>query len=130
MKIDHIALISPNIDIMKDFYVHHFNACANDLYHNEKTGLKTYFLSFASGVRLEIMSRPDMQNIKSDGFNAGYAHIAFSVADDAAVDDVIARLALEGVEVIGKPRRTGDGYYESVILDPDGNHIEIVSEKH
>ena len=24
-----------------------------------------------------------------------------------------------------EPRRTGDGYYESVIIDPDGNRIEI-----
>jgi len=23
------------------------------------------------------------------------------------------------------PRVTGDGYYESVILDPDGNRIEV-----
>jgi lactoylglutathione lyase len=25
------------------------------------------------------------------------------------------------------PRRTGDGYYESVVVDPDGNRIEIIA---
>jgi len=28
--------------------------------------------------------------------------------------------------VVGEPRYTGDGYYESCILDPDGNRIEII----
>jgi lactoylglutathione lyase len=23
------------------------------------------------------------------------------------------------------PRRTGDGYYESVVLDPEGNRLEL-----
>jgi lactoylglutathione lyase len=33
----------------------------------------------------------------------------------------------EGVAVLDGPRRTGDGYYESVVLDPEGNRIEITA---
>ena len=28
-------------------------------------------------------------------------------------------------DIEGEPRTTGDGYYESVVLDPEGNRIEI-----
>jgi hypothetical protein len=31
------------------------------------------------------------------------------------------------VAILDGPRRTGDGYYESVTLDPDGNRIEITA---
>jgi lactoylglutathione lyase len=29
--------------------------------------------------------------------------------------------------VVGAPRKTGDGYYESVVLDPDGNVVQIAA---
>lgn len=35
------------------------------------------------------------------------------------------RLRTDGYHVIGEPRTTGDGYYESVVLDADGNRVEI-----
>jgi lactoylglutathione lyase len=54
-------------------------------------------------------------------------HLAVTVGSDQGVDELTARLRRDGFEVIDGPRRTGDGYYESVILDPDGNRIEITS---
>lgn len=41
------------------------------------------------------------------------------------VDELTEQLRLDGHKVFAEPRTTGDGYYESVILDPEGNHIEI-----
>lgn len=56
----------------------------------------------------------------------GWAHIALSLESKAAVHDLTERLRADGHPVLGEPRTTGDGYYESVIADPEGNCIELV----
>ncbi len=43
------------------------------------------------------------------------------------MDALAARLAGEGVAVIDGPRRTGDGYYECVVCDPEGNRVEVAA---
>ena len=109
---------------MRDFYTTYFGAKSNDLYHNKKTEFKSYFLSFDDETRLEIMTRPDIaERTAKDDF--GYAHLAMSVGTKEQVDDLTNLLAQEGFEIVGQPRTTGDGYYESVVLDPDGNNVEI-----
>jgi lactoylglutathione lyase len=52
-------------------------------------------------------------------------HLAFSTGSKEKVDALTERLRNDGFEIIGAPRTTGDGYYESVILDPENNIIEI-----
>ena len=55
----------------------------------------------------------------------GLIHFAISVGSIEKVNQLTETLANEGFTVIGKPRTTGDGYYESVVLDPENNSIEI-----
>ena len=55
----------------------------------------------------------------------GLTHLALAVGSEAAVDALTQRLRADGFAAIDGPRRTGDGYYESVVLDPDGNRVEI-----
>ncbi|MBC1999007.1 VOC family protein [Listeria marthii] len=124
MKIEHVALWTTNLEKMKQFYITYFGATANDLYENTTKGFTSYFLSFASGARLEIMSRTDVTNQLS-GENLGWAHIAISTGTKEAVDELTEKLRQDGFEIAGEPRMTGDGYYESVVLDPEGNRIEI-----
>ncbi|MBC2012023.1 VOC family protein [Listeria marthii] len=124
MKIEHVALWTTNLEKMKQFYITYFGATANDLYENKAKGFTSYFLSFASGARLEIMSRTDVTNQLS-GENLGWAHIAISTGTKEAVDELTEKLRQDGFEIAGEPRMTGDGYYESVVLDPEGNRIEI-----
>ena len=125
MKIDHIALYVKDLEVSKSFYETYFGAKSNELYHNPKTGLHTYFLTFESGARLEIMWRPNLSERLDKVMNEGFIHFAFSVGSKEAVDALTQKIIDEGYICFSTPRTTGDGYYESVILDPDGNMIEI-----
>ena len=125
MKINHIAIFTKDLDRLKTFYEKYFNAVSNEKYHNPKTGLQTYFLSFDSGTRLEIMTKPGLNNMTDDPMT-GYAHLAFSLGSKIGVDELTKKLVSDGYMLLSPPRTTGDGYYESSISDPDGNKIELV----
>jgi len=128
MRIDHVAIWTKNLELFKEFYVTFTGANVGPKYVNKKKGFESYFLSFESGVRLELMSssslRGQAENIK-DMSLIGYAHLAIGVGSKEKVDDLTLRLQSYGCILVDGPRYTGDGYYESVILDPDGNRIEI-----
>lgn len=125
MKIEHSALYVQNLEEMKQFFEQYFSAQANTKYHNPKTGLQTYFLTFESGARLELMTRQDMINSDKILFRTGFTHLAFSLGSKEQVDQLTKRLKSDGYTVISGPRITGDGYYESCILDPEANQIEL-----
>ena len=125
MKIDHIALYVKDLEVSKAFYETFFGAKSNELYHNPKTGLRTYFLSFENGTRLEIMWRPNLSEPSDRAMSEGLIHFAFSVGSKEAVEALTQKIINEGYICFSAPRTTGDGYYESVVLDPDGNMIEI-----
>lgn len=124
MKISHIAIYVADLEQSRLFYERYFGGKAGALYHNPKTGLQTYFLSFDSDVRLELMHHPNLAQHQTNN-TYGYAHIAFSVGDRVAVDKLTERLSIDGYTIVSEPRTTGDGYYESVVADEDGNLIEI-----
>lgn len=126
MKINHIALYVKDLEGMKAFYEKYFNAKSNKMYHNPKTGLKTYFLSFDNGCRMEIMSKENLNDEKKETNNAGYIHVAFSAGGKDEVDKLTTQLENDGYKILSHPRTTGDGYYESCILDPENNQVEIV----
>ncbi|MBC1723084.1 VOC family protein [Listeria seeligeri] len=124
MKIEHIALWTSDLEKMKDFYVTYFRATANDLYENKTKGFSSYFLSFETGARLELMKRTDVSEEVTEE-KLGWTHIAVATESKTAVDELTEKLRAAGFEVVGEARTTGDGYYESVVLDPEGNRIEI-----
>lgn len=126
-KLNHIAMYVTDIEAAKTFFTKYFGAVANDLYHNAHTGLKTYFLTFDSGTKLEIMSRPDVNNSDAQQPHTGYAHIALSVGGKQQVDKMTKQLRADGFNIISEPRTTGDGYYESCVEGPDGCTIEITA---
>ncbi|MBO5209575.1 MAG: VOC family protein [Lachnospiraceae bacterium] len=125
MRIEHIAMYVKDLEKTKEFYMKYFGASANDGYHNVKTDFRSYFLSFENGARLEIMNKPEMIHSDKQLAQNGYIHIAFSVGSKEAVDELTETLRKDGYQVISGPRTTGDGYYESCILDMEGNQIEI-----
>ena len=127
MHIEHVAIWTRSLEGLKSFYEVYFQARSGDKYVNPDKGFESYFLTFDSGARLELMSMPGIlisQNDPPQQF-MGLIHLAFSVGSEAEVDALTARLRSHGHHVLDGPRRTGDGYYESTVLDPEGNRIEI-----
>lgn len=125
MKIEHAAMYVNDLEGVKDFFVRYFDAVSNEGYHNIKTGFRSYFLSFSDGARLEIMNRPGMSDNDKTMARIGYIHLAFSAGSMEKVDELTKRLKTDGYEILSGPRTTGDGYYESCVLGPEGNQIEI-----
>ncbi|MEO5977707.1 MAG: VOC family protein [Chryseolinea sp.] len=127
MKIEHIAIWTCDLERLKLFYEKFFGAKAGVKYHNPTKKYNSYFLSFSDGCRLEIMEMPGIQPSPNthEIQHTGLIHFAVSVGSKASVDELTETLRSEKFNVAGEPRTTGDGYYESVVLDPDGNKIEI-----
>ena len=126
MRIDHIALFCRDLEAMRQFFLDYFEAASNELYHNPRTGLRTYILSFTEGsTRLELMQRPDVADADPSVAAIGFIHVSFAVGSKRGVDLLTRRLADDGYPVVSGPRTTGDGYYESCILGPEGIQIEV-----
>jgi lactoylglutathione lyase len=125
MKIEHVAFWVHDLEKMKEFYIKYFWAKPSEKYHNPSKNFTSYFLAFDSGSRLELMHRPDILQNDFKNRTLGITHLAFSSGSKENVDSLTALLKQDGFQIIGEPRTTGDGYYESVILDPEGNSIEI-----
>ncbi len=126
MKIDHIALFCKDLERMRQFFMKFFTATSNEMYHNPKTGLRTYILSFPDGsTRLELMLKPNVISIDPSQANIGFIHFSISVGSKETVDSKTEEIKDAGYSVVSGPRITGDGYYESCIVGPEGIQIEI-----
>lgn len=127
MKIEHVAMWVKDLEGMRSFYEKYFGAKAGEKYVNPKKNFQSYFLSFPEGCRLELMQKPEVpanQNNPYDQF-IGLIHLAISVGSKEQVDRLTDTFKADGFEILDGPRTTGDGYYESVVLDPERNRIEI-----
>jgi lactoylglutathione lyase len=126
MRIEHVALWTNNLEQARDFYVQWFGGASGEKYVNQQTHFQSFFITFEGGARLEILSKPDLPASPTQADpRSGYAHISFSVGSREAVDALTERMRQHHIRVVGEPRLTGDGYYESCVLDPDNNRIEI-----
>lgn len=129
MKIEHLALWVDDLETMREFYLQYFDLSSGKKYHNPKKNFTSYFLNFGEGkTRIELMHQPDIDTAPGKrGYFKGVAHFAVSVGSREAVNTLTERLRKDQYAIVGEPRVTGDGYYESVVLDPEGNYIEITS---
>lgn len=129
IRVEHIALWVRDLDAMCAFYAGAFGATVGPLYENPAKGFQSRFLSFDGGARIELMSTRSLHPAGAEpgAQRMGLTHLALALGSEAAVDALTERLRREGRSVIDGPRRTGDGYYESVVLDPEGNRIELAA---
>src|SRR4030065_2575208 len=116
---------------MNEFYFNYFQASAGNKYKNTTKQFESYFLSFSGETHVELMSQVGITetNHQINVQTIGYAHVSFACGSEKNVDLLTKRLSSDGYRVVDGPRRTGDGYYESVVLDPDGNRVEITKKK-
>ncbi|WP_297706712.1 VOC family protein [uncultured Eudoraea sp.] len=130
MKLEHVAIWTKKLELLKNFYVSYFGGKANTLYYNHTKGFQSYFLTFDSGARLELMYMPGIPENRNDTIgkqHLGIIHLAFGVDSMPEVDQKAAELKRDGYKVISSPRKTGDGYYEFEALDPDNNRLEVTT---
>jgi len=127
MHIEHMAIWTTDLERLKAFYEKYFDGHTGEKYVNLARQFESYFVTFTSGARLELMTQPDIAVARDDRsvLHIGLAHFALSTGSEQRVDALTRRLRRDGYTVADGPRHTGDGYYESVVLDPDGNRIEI-----
>jgi len=129
MRIEHLAIWTHDLEGMRNFYTHYFDAVSGSCYFNHSKEFRSYFLSFGGECRLELMEMPTVANNRNDykKHHTGIAHFAFRVGSRERVDQITDMLREDGFEIISPGRMTGDGYYESAAFDPEKNRIEIVA---
>ena len=130
VQIEHIAIWVRDLEIMRDFYEKYFGASSSDKYINSAKGFESYFLTFETGARIELMCRTNIEesHLSPVVEYFGFAHLAITAGDKIKVNKLTAQLAADGYTIVSLPRITGDGYFESVVLDAEGNRLEIVAE--
>jgi lactoylglutathione lyase len=129
LRVEHVGVWVRDLEHMREFYVDQLGGQAGPLYENPQNGFRSYFISFDGDTRIELMSRADRLDCAESPIGEGHTHVAFALPSPTAVDEVVERLGSAGVVVVGRPRTTGDGYYEAVVEDPEGNRIEFVGER-
>ena len=140
MTLEHVAIWTNQLEILKEYYVKYFQGNPNNKYTNSSKDFHSYFLSFSTGARLELMTMPgipDNQNDTMQMQHLGIIHLAFGVDTIEEVEEKAKQLQAAGFPILSGPRKTGDGYYESVpiaigsyrieTLDPDNNRIEVTA---
>ena len=125
IKIEHIAMYVKNIEAARDFFVKYFHGKSNEGYYNKTNEFKSYFITFSDGARLEIMNIAGMDDMEKGMKRTGFIHIAFSLGSKEKVLELTETLKKDGYSVVSGPRITGDGYFESCIIDMEGNQIEL-----
>lgn len=126
MHIHHIALWTMQLEELKNFYVTYFKGSSNDKYTNPKKGFESYLISFDEpSASIEIMRKTDVATPADPMPHIGLAHFSFSTGSKEAVLELTERFRRDGFTIASEPRTTGDGFFESAILDPDGNLVEI-----
>lgn len=128
MTLEHVAIWTDDLERLKDYYTKYFGAVSNEKYTNEKKQFHSYFLTFKSGARLEIMTMPNVPENVNDTIvkqHKGIIHLAFGVDTIQEVKDKANELQADGFQILSGPRMTGDGYFEFETLDPDNNRLEV-----
>lgn len=127
MHIDHVAIWTKDLERLKAFYETYFYARAGNQYVNSRKQFESYFLTFDSEARLEIMYMPavPLSLDQTDIQATGYAHLSFGVGSKEEVDRLTGRLQQGGYRVMDGPRTTGDGYYADEQPVPGGRRPPV-----
>ena len=129
MKISHIAIWTFDLEGMRNFYMHYFDAGSGEPYFNHTKDFKSYQITFNGDCSLELMQMhgvPKNKNNRQRQYS-GLIHFAIKVGSKQKVLELTEQLRKDGFQIVSEPRSTGDGFYESIILDPEENRVEIIA---
>jgi lactoylglutathione lyase len=118
-RVEHAAAWVADLDRACAFYVRWFGGVPGPLYRSQRRPFASRFVSIGNSARLELMTMAEEP--------ARLSHIAISVGSRDAVDRLVERMRAAGIGIANGPRLTGDGYYEAVIVDSEGNQVEITA---
>jgi len=130
MKLDHIAIWTNQLEVLKDFYERFFDGKAGELYEDATANIVCCYVYFPEGSKLELLQAPQLRERhypKKDRVQ-GYTHLAFDVGSKEKVDTITAEIEKAGYEIEAPARMITKWFYESAIFDPDGNIVEINSD--
>lgn len=126
MKIAHMALWTTELEAQARFWADFFCGTLNEKYISKNNpGFESYFVRIGEDIAIELMTKPGLRSLRPDNQTTGWVHLAIAVGSAKKVDALAKKARAQGI-LVSPPRTTGDGYYEAVIKDPDGNFIEIV----
>ena len=128
MKIAYVSMYVNDLDKMKDFFVKYFKATVNDKYENFQKGYIYCYLKFDEGSRLSLVSGPNIVEPQEQALVRGLNRFAIAVNSKEEVKSITDQLEKDGYQVVNGFRMNGYGEYESRILDPEGNELEITTE--
>lgn len=122
-----MAIWCRDLERVRDFYMHYFGMECGDKYYNPVKQFSSYFLCFSGGeTALELMHNPEVADASGDyRGQSGLSHFSIAVESKQQVENLVEKLRRDGCRITGEPRTTGDGFYESVIEDCEGNCVEI-----
>ncbi len=125
MRIAHSALWTKDLDAAASFWERYFGATVGGPYRSKRReGFVSRFVHLPGGAdEIELMTGPWIEDAPKQE-HVGWDHIAVSLGSREAVDELARRCSKDGCLASG-PRMTGDGFYEAVILMPDGTLVEI-----
>ena len=102
MTLEHVAIWTNRLEQLKDFYFTYFDGIPDEKYVNDQTKFESYFLTFASGARLEIMQMPAIPPNLNDTIKTqhqGIIHLAFGVDTLEEVDNKAKQLVKDGFPI-------------------------------
>jgi lactoylglutathione lyase len=130
MQLEHFAIWTSQLDVLKDFYEKYFGGRAGAKYVDSTGRFSSYFITFPTGAKLEIMQLPEVQPRQHDQRYpvSGYTHMAFRVNTPDEVKILTQLLCQDGFKLEKPLQWTADGFYESAVFDPDQNIVEITCQ--
>lgn len=127
MRIAHTALWTRDLETAADFWRRYLGATTGEEYHSKnRPGFVSRFVTLPEGGgQIELMTGPWLSE-ENPAERIGWDHIAISLGCGEAVDVLAEKCRADGCLKSG-PRWTGDGFYEAVIVMPDGTPVEITA---
>lgn len=121
MKCTHVALQVRSIDRAAAFYGRY---CGMRIVHDRTDDFRVAWIGWGEDPPqfvIVLLERPYARNQQPE-----YQHIGFAVGSRAEVDQIAARAAADGLEVLWPPQDAGPvvGYFCG-LRDPDRNMVEF-----